>query len=180
VVEALLASGELSRAELVQATGLSRATLSRLAAELLAAGVLVEAPGPPGPGRGRVPRRLGLAGRAGLVGAPAFGDGELRAALGDAGGLVLAEQRVDLPVGNDAAAALDVAAGLLGELLASRADRSEGALARVVMGLPCSIDERTGRVSYTDMLPGWLGLAPAAELARRCGCPVDRHVLPDQ
>jgi hypothetical protein len=48
------------------------------------------------------------------------------------------------------------------------------------MGLPCSIDERTGRVSYNDMLPGWLGLAPAAELARRCGCPVDRHVLPDQ
>jgi predicted NBD/HSP70 family sugar kinase len=42
----------------------------------------------------------------------------------------------------------------------------------VVLGLPCSIDERTGRVSYNEILPGWVGLDPAVELAGRCGTPV--------
>ena len=190
VIAALRATDGLSRADLVEATGLSRATLSTVVGELVAAGVLVEAgagrgvgtrpsacvdaagPGP-GPGRGRTARVLRLAGGAGLVGALAFGNGELRAALGDLAGRVLGERRVELAVGDDADAALATASAVMAGLLADAGraapDRS---VAQIAMGLPCSIDERTGRVSYNEILPGWVGLDPADELARRCGCPV--------
>lgn len=173
VVAAVREAGELSRAGLAVATGLSRATLSTVVGELLAAGVLVESPAQARAGRGRTARPLRLAGGVGLVGAMAFGNCDLHAALGDLGGRVLGERRVEFAVGEDADAALDTAQRVLRELLAETGRAAEtGGLAHVVLGLPCSIDERTARVSYNEILPGWMGRYPAAELASRCGCPV--------
>lgn len=40
------------------------------------------------------------------------------------------------------------------------------------MGLPGPVDVRTGRVGSSVILPGWSGLDPAAELARRLGLAV--------
>ena len=75
-----------------------------------------------------------------------------------------------LDVDGDAATALDAAATLAEEALAeSGVDRS-----RVVgagMGLPGPIDRRTGEISSSVILPGWRGLRPGHELARRLNSP---------
>jgi predicted NBD/HSP70 family sugar kinase len=175
VTEALRAAGTATRAELRAWTGLSRATLGPLVDRLLADGIAAQTDdeaspvvGEPATGRrGRPAQRIRLTSRAGLVIGLAFGHSDLWAASADLSGTVLQEHRLQLR-DNSAETALDTAADALSDLLAS-SSRGTTEAAQVVVGLPCPIDAKTNRILTNNILPGWVTLRPAHEMARRTG-----------
>jgi predicted NBD/HSP70 family sugar kinase len=175
VVDALRREGSASRTDLVRITGLSRSTITTLVGDLQERGMVVESEldgRPEHPGRGRPPVLLRLAPSAGAVLGVDFGHRHLRVAVADLSSTLLAERRADLDVDSSADHALDAAAGLVAEVL----DEAGLTIEQVVgagMGVPGPIDRRTGAVGSSVILPGWVGLNPAEQLARRLKVHVD-------
>lgn len=171
VIDALRGSPGLSRTDLMRATDLSRATVSSIVAELVAAGLVVEREDTGRQGAGRPPVLLALHPGAGLALGVDFGHGHVRVALADLSSTVLAERRITLDVDRSASAALDAANDLADEVIAEAgADRD-----RIIgcgMGLPGPIDSVEGTVSSAVILPGWSGEEPGPRLAARLGVPV--------
>jgi predicted NBD/HSP70 family sugar kinase len=176
VIDALRRSGPATRADIAREAGLSRATVSSLVAELVEGGMLVERKGDDEPPRGatragRPPVLIALGASAGAVLGVDFGHRHLRVAVADLGADVRAERRVELDVDHDAAEGLDTAAALVGEVL-EESGIPRAAILGCGMGLPGPIDRATGTVGSTVILPGWLGLRAAEELAARLELPV--------
>lgn len=175
VVDALRREGAASRADIARATGLSRATVSTLTAELMKEGLVVERAAErdaEGAKAGRPPVLLALDPRAGTVLGIDFGHRHVRVALADLSSRVLAERHRELDVDGSATAALDAAADMAREVLADADAPADGVFGCGV-GIPGPIDQRTGTVGSSPILPGWTGLPAAAELADRLGVEVD-------
>lgn len=175
VVDALRRNGAASRAELARATGLSRATISTLTAELMKDGLVVEREGDrdgESHRAGRPPVLLALDPRAGTVLGIDFGHSHVRVAVADLSSRVLAEHRDELDVDRSAAAALDRAAEMATAVLEEAGVPADGVFGCGV-GIPGPIDQRTGTVGSGPILPGWTGLPAAKELADRLGFEVD-------
>lgn len=173
VVALLAADGPLSRADISRASGLSRTTVSSLVAELVAAGQVVETNDRGTPhkgGSGRPPVLVTLAPGTGVVAGVDLGHRHLRVAVADLAGTVLAETGHAVDVDADGAAALDGAAGLVGELLAAEG-LAAGDLRSVGMCVPAPLDRRSSRIG-TGILSGWRDVSPAEELGRRLAVPV--------
>src|SRR5215216_3559045 len=68
IIDQIRAHTAISRAELTEAVGLSRQTVSAAVVQLIAAGLVSERPGAPG-GQGRRPKLLSLSGAGGTVAA---------------------------------------------------------------------------------------------------------------
>src|SRR5829696_3096429 len=169
VVDALRRTGPAPRAAIAAASGLSRATVSSLVAELTDAGILLERRDP-SHRTGRPPTVLALDPGAGAALGVDFGHRHLRVALADLNADVRAERRVDLD--HDVTGeALATAAELVEDLIAE-ADVPRDALLGCGMGLPGPIDRQTGTVGSSVILPGWAGRQGAAELSERIGLPV--------
>jgi predicted NBD/HSP70 family sugar kinase len=167
ILDVLRLEGPLARTGIVRRVGLSRATVSSLLSELLERRLVRE----------RVDsRRLGSGGRppalveleptaAAAVGVD-IGRTHVRVAVADLGLNILAEdlRRVDVPDHPEETldAVVDVVDRLLGEAGVDRAD-----LLGVGVGLPGPVDAATGRIGSATILPGWVGLAPRAELEQR-------------
>src|SRR6478609_2818924 len=137
VIDALRLRGTASRAEIAEAVGLSRTTITAVVADLLTSGVVVERHVPRGSGtrRGRPAAMLALDASAGAAIGIDFGHRHLQVAIADLSSTVLSERRVELDPLLDAHAALDEAAALARSLLAEL----DLPLERVVgagMGLP--------------------------------------------
>lgn len=168
LLDSLRIAGTASRAELARRTGLSRSTVSSLVADLQDEGLVVETvQDVPGPVQsGRPPVLLALNPAAGAVLGVDFGHRHLTVAVADLSARVLAERRRALDVDRSADEALDTAAALVEEVLEAAGVARE----RVIgcgMGLPGPLDQRTGRVGSTVILPGWAGLAAGEELSAR-------------
>jgi predicted NBD/HSP70 family sugar kinase len=172
VVDALRRTGPATRADIAAASGLSRATVSGLVAELLDAGLVAERK-EDGAGRtGRPPVLLALDPSAGAAVGIDFGHRHLRVAVADLAAQVRAERRVELDVDHaDAGPALDTAAELV-EDAAADAGFGHDALLGCGLGLPGPVDRATGTVGSTVILPGWAGLRAAEEMSRRLRLPV--------
>lgn len=174
VLGALRATGTASRADVARLTGLSRSTVSGLVAELQAQGLVVEAPdGDPARGHhsGRPAIPLALNPSAGGALGIDLGHGHLTVAVADLSARVLAERRRVLDVDRSAHQALDAAAELAEEALAE-AGLGFDALTACAMGLPGPVDQHTGLVGSTVILPGWAELPAAEEMSARLGVPV--------
>jgi predicted NBD/HSP70 family sugar kinase len=168
VLEVLGERTRASRSELVAATGLSAATVSRAVGRLRRDGVIREGP-LVSTGVGRPPRVVELDDRmVGVVGIDAGGR-TLRAAMGDLAGSIRirAARPVRDPDDRDA---------LVGDLLALVRDVSEasppGAVRALVAGVSGIVDHSSGRVLLSPDLPGLTGVALAAALEDRLGIPV--------
>ncbi len=178
VVDALRRRGAASRAELARATGLSRATVSTLTSELIKEGLVLEReaesePSDRAPAKaGRPPVLLALDPRAGTVLGIDFGHSHVRVAVSDLSSRVLAEHHAVVDVDRSAAKALDAAAEMASAVLAEAGVPADGVFGCGV-GIPGPIDQRTGTVGSSPILPGWTGLPAAAELADRLGLEVD-------
>ena len=173
VIDALRLRGTASRAEIAEAVGLSRTTITAVVADLLTSGVVVERHVPRGSGtrRGRPAAMLALDASAGAAIGIDFGHRHLQVAIADLSSTVLAERRVGLDPLLDAHAALDEAAALARSLLTEIGVGVE----RVIgagMGLPGPIDPRTAMLRPTAILGSWAGLHVAPELAGRLRIPV--------
>ena len=170
VLDALRSSGSASRADLARRTGLSRSTISGLITELIADGLVVDRAETASAGAqgGRPGALLSLDRSAGAALAIDFGHTHLRVALADLSAEILAERELKIDVDGSAGAALDAAADLTRQVL-EEADLQVGDLIGAAMGLPGPIDRITGAVGSSVILPDWVGLQPADELARRLG-----------
>ena len=171
VVEALRERGTASRAEIARVTGLSRSTVSSLVSDLQAHGLIVEHSDPDAPAgmvTGRPPTLLSLDRSAGAVVGIDFGHDRIHAAVSDLSRTVLAEAVRAGDVDHDAEGSLDTAAALVDELLDETGLEASDVIG-VGMALSGPIDHDRGVVRPTAILPGWEGLAVAAEMSRRLG-----------
>ncbi len=168
ILDALASHGPLSRADVSRMTGISRSTVSSLVEELVRSGaVLEDRTQSRTSGSGRPPVLLRLAARRGAVVGVDMGHRHIRLAVAEHGADVLTERAVAFDVDRAPDQALDTAAGLVHELLAE-AGIGLSDVAGIGVGVPGPVDWRTGMTS-SAVLPGWRGLAPAAEFERRVG-----------
>jgi predicted NBD/HSP70 family sugar kinase len=174
VISALRRHGKISRAEIARRTGLSRSTVSSLVSELQADGLVVEREEPGaahGEQGGRPPILLSFDASAGAALGIGFDHDHVRVAVADLSSTILAERAVPIDTDHAAHEGLDVALGLVDDLLAEAGvDRS-----RVIgagLGLPGPVDQIEGLIGSSAILPGWVGVAAAEELRSRLDVPV--------
>lgn len=167
----------ITRAQLIERTGLSRSTVNHAVSRLITDGRVVEEdPGAKGPGTGSGRPALTL--RTVAHGLPAaaldFGHSHINATIVGPSGQITDRRRAELDVDLQASAALDLAADMLTQL---RRDTGVDRLAAVVAGIPGPLDAATGLVRSPTILSSWVGLDPREELRRRLGVAV--HVEND-
>lgn len=171
VYQLICGTRDLTRAALVERTGLPSSTIGHAVSRLLTEGRIIESPAPtkgPGSGSGRPGTLLNAVASATRTGAIDFGHRHFRVALGDDMGNVVDETIVPLNVDESPEHGLDVAAQTLRKL----GDRhGVAALACVVAGVPGPIEATTGRVCSNTTLSNWSGMSPARELEKRLGVP---------
>lgn len=174
VLQVLLASATTSRPELVRLTGLSRATVSVLVADLIAAGLVVEENGAAeaenrSTGRPALPLALNRS-VAYAIGAD-IGHAHVRVALCDLHGTPLWETVEAKEVDRAPHETLDLAA-----MLVRRALSRNGVAPERVLGLGVGIAapvDADGALSAEGIMPGWTGIRPGPELERRTGLATD-------
>ncbi|GAA2399358.1 ROK family transcriptional regulator [Actinomadura vinacea] len=163
----------LTRAELIERTGLSRSSVSGAVAALLSDGLLTERTAGPDPGNrrpGRPVAGLSLTPAAGLVAAVDFGHSHLSVAVADMSLRVLNEHTIEFDVAGSKDAALRAAEEEIRAALAPLPRPREPVA--VGMGLPAPVLAADQSVVTGSILPGWSGTRPAAELGDRLGLPV--------
>jgi predicted NBD/HSP70 family sugar kinase len=167
----LVASGAaVSKADLVQAAGLARTTVSNGVDELLDRGVLRVAGTRPTPGRGRPADRLALSPGSGHVLVADLGAHGVHLAIVDLGQRILAHERVDVEVAEGPEKVLTVVESHLRALLAQVPD--DGRVRAAVIGVPGPVDGQHGIPVRPPIMPGWHAYPVAARLRRTFGCPV--------
>jgi len=178
VLQALCDSGTTSRPELIRLTGLSRATVSVLVADLIAAGLVQEDNGPAGQESrpmGRPAQLLSLNRSAAYAIGADIGHAHVRVALCDLGGEPVWDQVEAKEVDRAPHETLDLAADLI-----HRAIRDCGVPRERVLGLgagiACPVDGQ-GALGAEGIMPGWIGIRPGAELERRTG--LTTHLIND-
>lgn len=149
----LIRVGEATtRAELVAATGLSRATLGQRLDQLLQRRLVVaeEAPST----GGRPPRRFTFNPAAGVILAADLGASHGRLAVADLAGDTLAARSLDLPIAAGPETVLGTALGVFDELLAE-AGRGRDDIWATGIGVPGPVDFARGRPVRPPIMPGW-------------------------
>ena len=168
ILEVLAERPRASRAELVDATGLSPATVGRAVGRLRRQGVLREV-ALESSGVGRPPRSVELEDHSAFVIGIDAGGRMLRAAIADLGGTLGA--RIAQPVrhAHDHEALVEDVITLIEELARTV---PTGAVQAVVAGISGIVDHADGRVLLSPDLPGLNGSHLAAALTGRLGLPV--------
>jgi predicted NBD/HSP70 family sugar kinase len=172
VLDYLFRAGPANRVELVRATDLSRATVSKLIGELQAQGLVDERPAPvAAAGRaGRPPTLLALNPAIGAVGGIDFDHQAVGVGIADLSGALLAERRVELDVDNQAARAIDVAVECVSYLL--RAHRlPANRLVGVGAAISAPVLRDSGSLAPAGIMTSWSSISLRYELERRLGVP---------
>lgn len=145
------------------ASGLSRATVSSVIAELQRDGSIVREE-PSRLGAGRPARVYALTAASGYVGAVDMGHSHVSTAVASVRGEVLTETRVELDVDASGIQAIFTA---IDSLRLAMADADVSQLSAATLGVPGPLD-RTGdaRVIAGQVMPGWRGIAPLDEFKR--------------
>ncbi|MXG90587.1 ROK family protein [Nocardioides flavescens] len=168
---------DVTRGDLCDLSGFSRSTVVNTVGALIHDGLVVEVQGPgpgPGSGSGRPAKLLRVAADGSVVAGVDFGHNHLQVAIADATGRVLARSRRSFDVDRRAQEALDLAAGMVRELVSSA---GVAAPRLAVAGIPGPVETAGGRLRSPSILSGWVGISPGAELSRRLRCRV--HVEND-
>lgn len=168
VIEALLASGPQTQAELSRSTGLSNATVSNIVRTMNERRLVITEP-TTSSGRRALSVRLNDTGA--VAAGIDIGRRHVRVVLASLGYRILQEESVQLPLGHSAAEGMEAAAGLLDELL-QRQGGDRSAVLGAGVGIPGPIDRRTGTVVQGAILPEWVGINMGEDLAARLGVPV--------
>lgn len=175
VVDLLRRRGSLSLAELIDETGLSRATVSNLLSEFRRRGlVLNKEPRADALRAGRPPTMVALSNSVGAAIGITITHQAIRVAVADVGLGMLAEREVvpnEFDIGSDPRATLQLAAEVTRELLAA-AGLDESRVVGGAIGVPAPIGSEGGVVGLTTLLPGWRGYRPADALGAILGFPV--------
>jgi predicted NBD/HSP70 family sugar kinase len=161
---AIAREGPFTRAELIEATGLSAPTVGSLATSLIRAGLLTDLGSGPSRG-GRRPGHMEFNRRHGFVAAIDLGPTRTRLAVADLRGELLLRRVVSTPEDKEPRALLNALAQETRELL-HEADVPPSRLLAVGAGAPGAVDPASGTiVALTPNLPGW-GHVPVAAILR--------------
>lgn len=162
------ASEPITRARLLELSGLSRPVLGRHLDTLLSEGLVAELPGRST--GGRPPAELVFHPAGGVVLAGWFGRARSGIALADLAAEVLAVRVLDGDLHDGPAAVLDRVQGALEELLVETGlERS--ALRGVGVGVPWPVDPDSQRPTLPPVAPGWEGALLEHLLEDRFGVP---------
>lgn len=160
-----------TRAQLAEATGLSRSAVAETVAGLIAGGRLQELAPAAVPGRrGRRPAVLVPIPPDGVVIGLDLGHSHLAAAVADSTGTLLASDRQEANVDREALGALDAAGRMVADLL-TRLGIDRADVRGAAVGLPGPVD-LSRIVRSRSILGGWVDLDPAREFGDRLGVPV--------
>ncbi|SDC73109.1 Sugar kinase of the NBD/HSP70 family, may contain an N-terminal HTH domain [Geodermatophilus telluris] len=177
LVEALRLGGPATRAQLVEQTGLSRATVSGYVSDLVGRGLVSPSDAADAqPTGGRPAGLVRLTRRAGVVVGVDIGRTHVRVAVADLSHEVVGEHVGPLAVADlEAGAVLDtVATRVCAQVQEAGATLAD--VAGMVVGLPTPLVSGAATVAATvaqsNILPTWSGSAPALELRRRLDVPV--------
>ena len=162
--------GPFTRAEIIEATGLSAPTVGSLAAHLIRSGLLRDLGTGPSSG-GRRPSFVEFNTRHGFVAGIDLGPTKTRLALADLRGERLAHRVIPTPPGLGPAALL---ARLADEMKALQREVRvpPGRLLAIGAGAPGAVDRERGIVSLAPNLKGWSQVPMAELLGRALGAPV--------
>lgn len=173
VLDYLWREGPANRVDVVRATDLSRATVSKLVGELQAQGLVAEQRPPitEAGKTGRPPALLALNPEIGAVAGVDFDHSSVRVGLADLAGTLIAETRQELDVDHEAELAIRSAVDGLRRLMREAAlprDRLVG----VGAAISGPVQRDSGSLSAAGILPGWSAVSLKRELERRLGVPV--------
>jgi glucokinase len=159
-----------TRAELIDATGLSAPTVGSLASSLIRSGVVRDLGTGPSRG-GRRPSFMEFNAHHGFVAGIDLGPTHTRLAIADLRGEVLAHRVLPTPPTRDPAALLGEIAGELRTLM-RESQIPFSRLFTVGAGAPGAVDLRTGVAAYASNLKGWTEVPVATILKKALGVPV--------
>ena len=168
VLEALRDQGAMTQVEIAGFTGLSPATVSNLVRDLDTAGAVELEPSIR---NGRRAVLVSLATGNTLLAAIAFGDRDVRVAIGTGPRDIVGRQRMPLPADHAADEGMERASRLLLDLV-EKAGKTMDDVRAVGVGIPAPVDRISGQVGSQSILPGWRGVAVADEMAGRLQAPV--------
>ncbi|GDY32250.1 ROK family transcriptional regulator [Gandjariella thermophila] len=163
-------SGELSRAELAERSGLTAQAVSKIVARLIGDGVLAES-GRAAPSVGKPRTLLRLVPEARLALGAHLDRDELRLVLVDLAGRIVRSRRVRLRTPPRPATAIARIAGEAHDLVSAGGVSTDRVLGLGV-GAPGPLDHRAGVVSGATNLPGWHEVPLRDRLAEATGFPV--------
>lgn len=172
VVDAVAASGPATRSELVERTGLSRATVAAVVGEMLAAGALAERTPEARSARGRRPALLSLSAPRGLLGAIDLGHRHIGVAISRNSTEILDSVWLDdgVDVDADPESALEVAVDALRNL--SAAISADEALVSIAVSVPQPVDASSRSIIPTPFLKSWHVLDIGRRLTETFNVPV--------
>jgi predicted NBD/HSP70 family sugar kinase len=169
VLQALTDVGEVSRSDLLRRTGLSRATISSLVADLGREGLVREQSAAAESSRlGRPPLVVSLVPSAGYAFGLDLGHDHARLILSDLTGTPVWDDSVELDVDSSAEDAVATAAKLIRAALRAT-DVERAAVLGLGVGIACPVDRRTGVLRAEGIMPSWVGAKPAEMLTARTG-----------
>lgn len=170
MLQALYTSIRTSRPELIRLTGLSRATVSALVADLITTGLVHEESGPSdleSRPTGRPAQPLSLRPSAAYAIGADIGHAHVRVVLCDLFGTPLWDAVEAKEVDRAPHETLDLAGDLIHQAM-----RECGVPRERVLGLGAGIAspmDKSGALRAEGIMPGWTGIRPAAELEQRTG-----------
>lgn len=168
VLDALRLQGAMTQVEIAGQTGLSPATVSNMVKELDASGVVELSPSIR---NGRRAVLVSLATGNTLLAGIAFGDRDVRVAVGSGPRDIVGMQRLPLPPDHHADEGMERAGRLVQDLL-EKAGKAMPDIKAVCVGLPAPVDSVSGQVGSEGILPGWRGVAVAKEMEGQLRAPV--------
>ncbi len=164
------AAGGMSRSDLADKMGLTRAAVSLIVNDLVESGVVQEAEIRSAPS-GRPPVTLEINPQRGLVGGVDIGATHISIAVADFTARILQEVEIAFDIKNPPAVCLELIEKSLLELLdVQRLSRSD--LAAVGVGVPGPVITEAGMVISPPIMPGWDRFPIRATLENMLGCPV--------
>lgn len=168
ILSAIALGAGNSRASLVEATALSRVTLSQRLGALLAVGLVREADATI-PSGGRPTRLLTLNPNAAVILAADMGETFIRIAVTDLEPTIRAQETISFRIDEGPETALSRIAMVFDRLLSLR--ETALPIAGIGLSLPAPVDHRVGRVFGPSILAGWDDFPISDWLTSRFGAP---------
>ena len=172
VLETIRLGHGRSRAEIAHHTGFSRSVVAQRLAELIGAGLVLDADTSESTG-GRPARRLRFRGDAGAMLVADIGATSIDVALTDLAGTIISSHAETADVADGPDAVLGRVEELFDELLAARPSPAADAEPwGVGIGVPGPVEFATGRPVSPPIMPGWNGYPVRERFVERFGVPV--------
>jgi predicted NBD/HSP70 family sugar kinase len=172
VLGALYRTGRATRPQLQALTGLSRATVSSLIADLISEGLVAEDETVRDGNRsqGRPAQTLSVVPHAAYAAAADIGHAHVHVVVCDLGGTVVWDRRMQNDTDLRPQHTMQVVADAVAEGLREQAVSPQRVLGLGV-GIACPVDRTGDELEAAGIMPGWVGVKPATELAALTGLP---------